>query len=137
METIVTGPGRTALARGEFVVAFRLPKPQTRSGDAYLRFIPRTEMDIAVVGCAVNVTLDASGVCTDALVSLGAVAPTQLVVADAGLAAGEARVDRERTARARRNPHGVDVADVTAGGPARGTGGDYRHRSGAHRACTR
>ncbi len=55
-------------------------------GDAYLRFIPRTEMDIAVVGCAVNVTLDANGVCKDARVVLGAVAPTQLVVEDAAKA---------------------------------------------------
>jgi CO/xanthine dehydrogenase FAD-binding subunit len=80
---IVTGPGQTSLAKGEFVVEFRLPKPKPRQSDAYLRFIPRTEMDIAVVGCAVNVTLDANGVCTDALVSLGAVAPTQLVLPEA------------------------------------------------------
>ena len=50
------------------------------SGDAYLRFIPRTEMDIAVVGCGINVTLDDKGVCTAARVSLGAVAPTVLLV---------------------------------------------------------
>ena len=40
-----------------------------RSGDAYLRFIPRTEMDIAVVGAGVNLTLDGKGVCTHARVS--------------------------------------------------------------------
>src|ERR1700732_5304026 len=78
VEAIVTGPGQTSLQKGELVVEFRVPKPKPRQSDAYLRFIPRTEMDIAVVGCAVNVTLDANGVCTDALVSLGAVAPTQL-----------------------------------------------------------
>jgi CO/xanthine dehydrogenase FAD-binding subunit len=86
VEQIVTGPGRTSLAKGEVVIEFRLPKPKPRQSDAYLRFIPRTEMDIAVVGCAVNVTLDASGVCTDARVVLGAVAPTQLVVEDAAKA---------------------------------------------------
>jgi CO/xanthine dehydrogenase FAD-binding subunit len=80
VEQIVTGPGRTSLAKGEFVVEFKVPKPKSRQCDAYLRFIPRTEMDIAVVGCAVNVTLDAGGTCTDARVVLGAVAPTQLVV---------------------------------------------------------
>ena len=80
MESIVTGPGRTSLAKGEFIVEFRLPKQAPRTGDAYLRFIPRTEMDIAVVGCGICVTLDANGVCTDARVALGAVAPTQLVV---------------------------------------------------------
>jgi carbon-monoxide dehydrogenase medium subunit len=86
VEEIVTGPGRTSLAKGEFIVAFRIPKPKSRQSDAYLRFIPRTEMDIAVVGCAVNVTLDASGTCTDARVCLGAVAPTQVVVEDAAKA---------------------------------------------------
>jgi carbon-monoxide dehydrogenase medium subunit len=85
-ESIVTGPGQTSLQKGEFVVEFRIPKPKPRQCDAYLRFIPRTEMDIAVVGCAVNVTLDASGACTDARVVLGAVAPTQLVVEDAAKA---------------------------------------------------
>ena len=80
VESIVTGPGRTSLAKGEFIVEFRLPKQAPRTGDAYLRFIPRTEMDIAVVGCGICVTLDANGVCTDARVALGAVAPTQLVV---------------------------------------------------------
>ncbi len=79
VEAIVTGPGRTSLAKGEFIVEFHLPKPKPHQSDAYLRFIPRTEMDIAVVGCAVNVTLDASGQCTDARVVLGAVAPTQII----------------------------------------------------------
>ncbi len=86
VENIVTGPGQTSLAKGEFVTEFKIPKPKPRQSDAYLRFIPRTEMDIAVVGCAVNVTLDASGTCTDARVVLGAVAPTQLVVEDAAKA---------------------------------------------------
>ncbi len=79
VEAIVTGPGRTSLEKGEFVVEFHVPKPKPHQSDAYLRFIPRTEMDIAVVGCAVNVTLDNSGVCTDARVVLGAVAPTQII----------------------------------------------------------
>jgi CO/xanthine dehydrogenase FAD-binding subunit len=86
VETIPAGPGRTSLAPGEFVRAITLPPRATRSGDAYLRFIPRTEMDIAVVGCGVNVTLDANGVCTAARVSLGAVAPTALLVEDAAKA---------------------------------------------------
>ena len=86
VENIVTGPGQTSLAKGEFVIEFRLPKPKPRQSGAYLRFIPRTEMDIAVVGCAVDVTLDAGGTCTDARVVLGAVAPTQLIVEDAAKA---------------------------------------------------
>jgi CO/xanthine dehydrogenase FAD-binding subunit len=99
VENIVTGPGRTSLGRGEFVVEFRLPKPKQRQSDAYLRFIPRTEMDIAVVGCAVNVTLDASGTCTDALVCLGAVAPTQLVVAEAAQALIGHKLDEDTLQR--------------------------------------
>jgi carbon-monoxide dehydrogenase medium subunit len=93
VEKIVTGPGKTSLARGEFVVAFRLPKPRPRSGDAYLRLIPRTEMDIAVVGVGVAMTLDAAGVCTHARVGLGAVAPTPLLVEDAAKALIGTRVD--------------------------------------------
>ncbi len=46
------------------IVDFQLPPRPKRSADAYLRFIPRTEMDIAVVGAGVNLTLDAGGVCT-------------------------------------------------------------------------
>jgi carbon-monoxide dehydrogenase medium subunit len=80
VEKVVTAPGRTSLAKDEFILEFHLPKPKPHSGDAYLRFIPRTEMDIAVVGCGVAVTLDGSGVCTAARVVLGAVAPTQVIV---------------------------------------------------------
>jgi aerobic carbon-monoxide dehydrogenase medium subunit len=93
VEKLITGPGRNALARGEFVLAFRLPKPDARSGDAYLRFIPRTEMDIAVVGVGVALTLDATGMCTRARIGLGAVAPTPLLVTSAANALIGSRVD--------------------------------------------
>jgi carbon-monoxide dehydrogenase medium subunit len=86
VEAIVTGPGRTSLEKGEFIVEFHIPKPKPHQADAYLRFIPRTEMDIAVVGCGVNVTLDGNGMCTDARVVLGAVAPTQIVCEEAAKA---------------------------------------------------
>jgi CO/xanthine dehydrogenase FAD-binding subunit len=93
VEAIVTGPGRTSLAKGEFITEFHLPKQAPRTGDAYLRFIPRTEMDIAVVGVGVCVTLDANGVIADARVALGAVAPTQLVVDDAAKAIIGSKLD--------------------------------------------
>ncbi len=80
VEQVPTAPGRTSLAKDEFILEFKFPVRTPRSGDAYLRFIPRTEMDIAVVGCGINVTLDANGVCTAARCSLGAVAPTVLLV---------------------------------------------------------
>ena len=80
VEQIATGPGQTSLKNGEFVVEFQFPRKSPHSGDAYLRFIPRTEMDIAVVGAGVSLTLDETGVCKQARVSLGAVAPTVLLV---------------------------------------------------------
>ncbi len=80
VEQVPTGPGRTSLAKGEFVLELKLPPRPPRSSDAYLRFIPRTEMDIAVVGCGISLTLDAGGTCTAARVALGAVAPTVLLV---------------------------------------------------------
>jgi carbon-monoxide dehydrogenase medium subunit len=86
VESIPTGPGTTSLKPDEFVVEFHLPKRPPRAADAYLRFIPRTEMDIAVVGAAVNVTLNAGGLLTDARVVLGAVAPTAILVPDAAAA---------------------------------------------------
>ena len=83
VEDIVTGPGQTSIAEDEILVSFFLPERPANSGDAYLRFTPRTEMDIAVVGVGVNLTLDDGGICTAARVSLGAVAPTPLLVAEA------------------------------------------------------
>lgn len=82
VEDIPAGPGKTNLAPGEIVVAFTFPPRPAHSADAYLRMIPRTEMDIAVVGCGVNLTLDGN-TCTAARVALGAVAPTVRRVPDA------------------------------------------------------
>jgi CO/xanthine dehydrogenase FAD-binding subunit len=77
---IPAGPGKTTLAKGEFLTSIFLPARPARSGDAYLRFIPRTEMDIAVAAAAVSLTLDAAGVINAARVVLGAVAPTVRLV---------------------------------------------------------
>lgn len=84
VEAIPLAPGRTSLAPGEVVVEIRLPARS--GGDAYLRSIPRTEMDIAVVGVGVSLTLAADGTCTAARIALGAVAPTALLVPEAGAA---------------------------------------------------
>jgi CO/xanthine dehydrogenase FAD-binding subunit len=80
VETVSSGPGRTNLAPGEVVVALRLPARGLRASDCYLRLIPRTEMDIAVVGCGVSLQLGSDGRVTAARVALGAVAPTALLV---------------------------------------------------------
>ena len=84
VETIPTGPGATSLAPGEFIMEFRLPPRPARASDAYLRLIPRTEMDIAVAGAGVSLALQADGTVKEAHVALGAVAPTALLVAEAG-----------------------------------------------------
>lgn len=81
VEDVPVGPGRTSLAQGEFVLEIRLPPRGTHAADAYLRSIPRTEMDIAVVGAGVNLILDVDGVITDAHIALGAVGP-KVIVAD-------------------------------------------------------
>jgi len=86
VEDVAIAPGKTSLEPGEIVVSFQLPKRAPNSGDAYLRFTPRTEMDIAVVGCGINLTLDDKGICTDARVSLGAVAARALLVDEAAKA---------------------------------------------------
>ncbi len=83
IEDLFTGPGQSVLAADEILVAFELPRPLQGSGNAYLRFIPRGEMDIAVVGAGVSLTLDTNGQCTAARVALGAVAPTVIRVPEA------------------------------------------------------
>jgi carbon-monoxide dehydrogenase medium subunit len=87
VEQFCTAPGKNALGRGELLVTLKIPAPPRPFGAAYLRFIPRNEMDIAVAGAGVSVTLDASKQrCLGARVALAAVAPTPLLVPEAGAA---------------------------------------------------
>ena len=92
VEKVPAAPGRTNLTPGEIVISFTLPPRPAGSSDAYLRMIPRTEMDIAVVGLGVSLTLK-DGVCTAARVGLGAVAPTVLLVEGAGKALVGSKLD--------------------------------------------
>lgn len=92
VEAVPAGPGRTNLAPGEIVVCFTLPARPKGASDAYLRMIPRTEMDIAVVGVGVNLTME-GGVVKAARVGLGAVAPTVLLVEDAAKALVGSKLD--------------------------------------------
>ena len=80
---IPVSPGRTSLKKGEFITSIFLPSRPERAADAYLRFTPRTEMDIAVSAAAVSISLDKDGTINDAHVALGAVAPTVLNVPSA------------------------------------------------------
>jgi CO/xanthine dehydrogenase FAD-binding subunit len=93
VEDIATGPGATSLANGEIVASIFLPARAPRSSDAYLRFTPRTEMDIAVASAGVCLSLDEGGVCRQARVSLGAVAERALLVAAAADALVGTKVD--------------------------------------------
>jgi carbon-monoxide dehydrogenase medium subunit len=93
VEDVMLGPRKLALEKGEIVASFLLPPRPARSSDAYLRFIPRTEMDIAVVGAGVSLTLDPAGLVTAARVSLGAVAARVLLVAEAAQAIVGSRLD--------------------------------------------
>ena len=95
VEKVATAPGKTCLKKGEFVEFIQLPKREAKSGDVYLRFIPRTEMDIAVVSAGVNLTLGRGGVITKARVALGAVAPTALLVKAAAKAIVGTKLDDE------------------------------------------
>ncbi len=82
VEDFVTGVGQNALATGEFLLGVKLRRPQASTKDAYLRFTPRTEMDIAVAGVGVSVSLDGAE-CVAARVAIGAVAKTALLVGEA------------------------------------------------------
>jgi len=94
VEDVMLGPRKLALRKGEIVVSFLLPPRPPRSSDAYLRFIPRTEMDIAVVGAGVSLTIDSAGAISAARVSLGAVAARVLLVPEAAAAIVGSRLDR-------------------------------------------
>ena len=100
VEEFCTAPGRTVLQRGEILVSLELPRPSARTSDAYLRLIPRSEMDIAIAGAAVSITVDASGVCSAARVAVGAVAPTALLVPGAAAALIGSRLDDDALGRA-------------------------------------
>ena len=99
VEDIATGPGVTSLAKGEIVTSFVFPRRSRRSGDAYLRFIPRSEMDIAVVGVGVNLTLDDAGICREARVCLGAVAERALLVPEGATVLIGGKVDESALER--------------------------------------
>ena len=93
VEDFVVGPNQNALAPGDLLVELILPRPAVGTSDAYLRLTPRTEMDIAVAGAGVSVTLDEAGTCTAARVGIGAVAPTALLVEAASEALVGSKLD--------------------------------------------
>lgn len=126
------GPGRTVLQAGELLKEIVVPQPPGRSGSCYLRQTPRAAMDIAVVGVAAALSLDAAGIITEARLALGAVAPTPMrataaeallsgqrltgeLLAEAGhIAAQEARPIDDLRASAEYRRHLVNVLSQRA-----------------------
>ena len=100
VEDFVTGVGRNCMQPGELLQRILVARPDPGTRDAYLRFIPRTEMDIAVAGAGVSVTLDHQGLCSAARVALGAVAPTAILVAAAAAALIGTSIDETAVAKA-------------------------------------
>jgi CO/xanthine dehydrogenase FAD-binding subunit len=86
VEQFCVAPGRNVMEADELLVSLHIPAPGARSGSRYLRFIPRNEMDIAVVGVGASVTLAEDGTVSAARIGLGAVGPTPLYVPEAGAA---------------------------------------------------
>jgi CO/xanthine dehydrogenase FAD-binding subunit len=101
VEDFCTAPGRTVLQPGELLVEFHIPSPARNSSDAYLRFIPRNEMDIAVVGVGAAVTLDLNGGrIDDARIGLAAVGPTPIYAREASQALIGKGIDDQNVDRA-------------------------------------
>jgi len=122
VEDIPVRPGKTSLAKGEFIVSFNLPARPAGGGDAYLRLIPRTEMDIAVVGCGVSLVLDGSGTVTSAKVSLGAVSAKVLTVDAAAKAIIGTKLDDDAMAK-------LDAACQAAATPINDKRGTIEYRT--------
>jgi CO/xanthine dehydrogenase FAD-binding subunit len=83
VEEFCTGPGRNVLRPGELLVSLHVPRPANNFGACYLRFIPRNEMDIAVVGVGVSIVLE-EGHFKATRIALASVAPVPLFVREAG-----------------------------------------------------
>jgi carbon-monoxide dehydrogenase medium subunit len=127
VERFCTGPGRTILQRGEFLLSFHLPPPQKHSGARYLRFIPRNEMDIAVVGVGASVILnEAHTRFVSARIALGAVAPTPLLAVEAGEMLAGKEISEESIQRAAEAAQAIarPISDM------RGTAAYRRHLVG-------
>ena len=124
VETFITGPGRTVLQPGELLVEFLIDAPARHSSDAYLRFIPRNEMDIAVVGVGGALTLDLDDDrVVDARIALGAVGPTPIFAA----AASQSLIGKKFDAAALENAARLATSVATPIDDMRGTAEYRRH----------
>ncbi len=99
VEEFTTGVTTSCLQKGELLVSIRIPDPAAESSSAYLRFTPRNEMDIAVVGAGAAITLDKGGTCTAARLALGAVATTAIMVPEAADALVGSKIEESDLAK--------------------------------------
>jgi CO/xanthine dehydrogenase FAD-binding subunit len=124
VENFCTAPGKNVLEHGELLVAVSIPPPKENFGAHYLRFIPRNEMDIAVVGAGASVTLDpAQQKFLSVRIALGAVAPIPLFVEEVGtfLAGKEISEEHIREAAALAQAAARPISDL------RGTAEHRKH----------
>lgn len=75
LEDFITGVRKTNLQPGELMFAIRWPVPSDRSAGAYTKVGLRKADAISVLSAAVMVELDDAGLCKQAIIALGAVAP--------------------------------------------------------------
>lgn len=127
VEEFCLGPGKTALKKGEMLISLRIPKPAKHSGASFLRFIPRNEMDIAIVNAAAAVVLDGKGRSfVSARIAVGAAAPTPLYVR----AAGEALAGKPVSGQSILAAAAIAAAAVRPITDMRGTIEQRRHLAG-------
>jgi len=127
VEDFCTAPGRTVLQAGELLVEFQIASPARNSSDAYLRFIPRNEMDIAVVGVGASVTLDLNDDrVSEARIGLGAVGPTPIFAREASQALAGKRISDDAIERAAQ----LAIAAASPIDDMRGTAEFRRHITG-------
>ncbi len=127
VEEFCLSPGRTVLGDGEFLLSIDFPAPKAGHDAAYLRFIPRNEMDIAVVGVGAAVQLDEKRTTFEAArIALAAVAPKPLFVPAAGDALIGQPVNAESIAKAAE----VAQAAATPISDMRGTAEYRKHLTG-------
>ena len=119
VEDFCTGPGTNVLGDGELLVSLVVPNSRKNSGSHYLRFIPRNEMDIAVVGAGAYVELGRRGkVFRSARIALGAVAPVPLYAREASEGLAEKQVNEETIAEAAEAAKGIARPISDMRGPA-------------------
>tara|TARA_B100000686_G_scaffold351707_1_gene451225 strand:- start:941 stop:1813 length:873 start_codon:yes stop_codon:yes gene_type:complete len=75
IEKLITNPGVLDIEAGELIENVKIPVKTGRFTNSYIRFTPRAEMDIAVVGIGVSIGLNSDSTVSHCKIALGAVTP--------------------------------------------------------------